>query len=98
MAGDFQHKENSGSAFPNDRKTQPNHPDYKGSANIGGVEYWVSGWVKQSAKGKFLSMAFQPKDGGFGGVTSGGLDEVPVKKSDPKPGPSFDDISGDIPF
>lgn len=100
MAGDFQPRELSGSAFPNDRKTQPNHPDYKGSCLINGVEYWISGWVKTGARGKWLSLAFQEKearnpDRGTG--SSGGLDEVPVKAQQ-RPKPNFDDLGDDIPF
>lgn len=46
----YEQREGSGSLFKNDRKEQPNHPDYKGSALIGGVEYWVSAWIKEGAK------------------------------------------------
>lgn len=58
----YEQRDNSGSTFKNDRKTADNHPDYKGSAMIGGVEYWVSTWIKTSANGgKFYSHAFTPK-------------------------------------
>lgn len=90
MAGDFQHRENSGSVFKNERKEQPNHPDYRGSALIGGVEYWVSGWLKDGRTGKWLSMSFSPKDGGFDGR--------PKNEDKPKPKPTFDDLGDDIPF
>lgn len=97
MAGDFQQRELSGSVFPNDRKTQPNHPDYKGSCLIDGVEYWVSGWLKVTARGKFLSMAFQPKEARPS--AAGGLDPVPVKsESASRPKPQFDDLGDDMPF
>ena len=69
----YEQRNNAGSLFMNDRKTQPNHPDYKGSAMIGDVEMWVSGWAKESKDGKkFLSLSFSPKQqveapqGGFG--------------------------------
>ena len=40
-----------------------NHPDYKGSALIGGVEYWVSAWLKTGKSGvKFMSFSYTPKD------------------------------------
>ena len=55
-------KDNSGSLFINDRKEQDKHPDRTGTALIGGVEYRVSGWIKDGAKGKWLSLAFTPKD------------------------------------
>lgn len=89
MAGDFQHRENSGSVFKNERKEQPNHPDYRGSALIGGVEYWVSGWLKDGRSGKWLSMSYTPKDGGFSSTP---------KREEKKPKPTFDDLGDDIPF
>ena len=53
---------NRGAIFKNDRKEQPNHPDYKGSVNVNGVEYWVSSWIKEGAKGKFMSLSVTPKE------------------------------------
>jgi hypothetical protein len=33
-----------------------------GSARIGGVDYWISGWLKKDKNGKpYLSLAFKPK-------------------------------------
>lgn len=53
----------SGALFKNTRKEQPNHPDYNGTAMIGGVHMWVSAWVKESAKGtKYMSLSFKRKD------------------------------------
>jgi hypothetical protein len=54
--------DNSGSLSKNDRKEQPNHADYRGKATIGGVEYWISGWIKDGERGKWLSLSFKPKD------------------------------------
>lgn len=59
---------NKGAVYINDRKEQPNHPDRKGKALIDGVEYWVSGWIKEVKNGanagqKFLSLSFTRKDG-----------------------------------
>jgi hypothetical protein len=59
----FDHKDMSGSLFNNDRKEKETHPDRTGTAKIDGREYWVSGWIKDGAKGKFMSLAFKPKDG-----------------------------------
>ena len=55
-------KDNSGILFKNDRKEKENHPDYKGSALIDGVEYWLASWIKEGKKGKFLSLALQKKE------------------------------------
>ena len=56
---------NRGALFINDRKTPGSkQPDYKGSINIEGVEYWLSGWVKDTSKGEMVSMSVEPKEGG----------------------------------
>ena len=56
-------KENSGSLFNNNRKETDRHPDRTGTALIGGVEYYVSGWVKTDKNGNpWLSLAFKAKD------------------------------------
>lgn len=54
-------RNNSGAIFANDRKTQDNHPDGRGSCMIDGKEYWISSWNK-TANGKvFRSLSFEPK-------------------------------------
>lgn len=75
---------NSGALFRNDRKETDKHPDYRGELNVGGVEYWVSAWLKTSGKGtKFMSLAVTPKD------------DKPAK---PAKKPTFDDADQDVPF
>lgn len=54
--------DNSGILFKNDRKTESKHPDYNGSINVGGVEYWLSAWIKEGQKGKFMSLSVKPKE------------------------------------
>lgn len=60
--------ENSGILSKNDRKEQPNHPDYTGTINVDGVDYWLSGWVKEGKAGgkmegrKFFSLSVRPKE------------------------------------
>lgn len=58
----YEQRDNSGSVFVNDRKEKDTHPDRTGTAMIDGVMYFVSGWIKESAKGKFMSLAFKRKD------------------------------------
>jgi hypothetical protein len=53
---------NRGVLFREEKKSKPEDRDYSGSINIGGTEYWLSGWVKTSKKGsKFLSLSIKPK-------------------------------------
>lgn len=56
---------NSGALYRNEKK-RPDHddPEYTGSAEVDGVEYWLSAWVKdgQQGKGKFMSISFKPKE------------------------------------
>ena len=58
----FEQRDNSGSLFPNDRKEKDTHPDFKGTAMIDGVVYWVSGWTKTGQRSDFTSLAFKRKD------------------------------------
>ena len=54
---------NRGALFKNDRKEKETQPDYKGSLNVGGVDYWVSSWLSMSKAGaKYMSLAVTPKE------------------------------------
>ena len=53
---------NSGALSKNERKEKDTHPDFAGSVEVDGVEYWISGWKKEGAKGPFISLSFKPKD------------------------------------
>ena len=56
-------KDNSGVLFRNDKKETPNHPDYKGSINVDGTDYWLSAWIKVSKDGaKFMSLSVKNKN------------------------------------
>lgn len=59
----FEQRDNSGAIFKNDRREKDTHPDRTGTAMIDGVEYWVSGWLKEDRGGNpFLSLAFKRKE------------------------------------
>lgn len=76
MAGGYDNT-NKGALFVNQKKNSANSPDFTGSLDVEGVEYWVSMWKKTSKAGKpFLSLALTPKeakkadagDDGFGSI------------------------------
>ena len=59
----YEQKDNSGSLFKNDKKETDNHPDYTGSALVGGQDIWMSAWLKTASNGKkFMSFSFKRKD------------------------------------
>ena len=53
---------NSGLIFRDADKQGERDRDYKGSCTIDGKEYWISGWIKEGRKGKFLSLSFKTKE------------------------------------
>jgi hypothetical protein len=80
---------NSGALFKNDRKKEAKQPDYTGTLNVDGVEYWVSGWTKVSRRGdKFLSLAVTVKD--QKAETGDFLDDdTPIELASEKPKPNL---------
>lgn len=56
---------NRGSIWKNDKKEKDTHPDFTGSLNVDGTEYWVSAWKRKegaAAKAPALSFSIKPKD------------------------------------
>jgi hypothetical protein len=56
---------NRGSFWKNDRKETDKHPDWTGSLNVDGLEYWVSGWTKRkdaNPKAPLLSFTVKLKE------------------------------------
>jgi uncharacterized protein (DUF736 family) len=72
---------NSGALFKNEDKESEKHPDYRGSINVGGTDFWLSAWLKTSKKGtKFMSLSVQPKNGAA---------KAPAKQGDDSDGIPF---------
>lgn len=59
---------NRGMLTRNDKQGNESRPDYRGSINVAGVEYWLSAWIKEGREGtklegqKYMSLSVQPKD------------------------------------
>lgn len=61
MAGGYDNNL-SGVLFVNDKGDNEKRPDWKGSAEINGEHFWVSGWARSGAKGELISLKFELKD------------------------------------
>jgi hypothetical protein len=57
-------KDNSGALFKNQRKDEGNSnaPDYSGDLLIESTRYRLAGWIKESSRGKFLSLSVKPDE------------------------------------
>jgi hypothetical protein len=56
---------NRGQIWGNDKKTSDSHPDFKGSINVEGKEYWLSAWKRApdaNPKAPSLRFSVQPKE------------------------------------
>lgn len=90
---------NSGIMYRNENRKTDKHPEFTGSINVDGTDYWLSGWVNEGKQGgklegkKYFSIKLNPKEqrapasGGGGG---GSYQSRPTGFSD--------DYSDDIPF
>ena len=55
----YEHKENKGSLFKNDKKEEEKQPDFTGQANVDGTLYNVSAWINESKAGKkYFGLSF----------------------------------------
>ena len=85
---------NRGQIWGNKDKVKDTQPDYKGSINIDGREYWLSGWTRKpdaNPKAPAMTFSVQPKDEAH----QQGMEQV-AQETGISPGGSFDDDS--IPF
>lgn len=76
---------NTGALFKNDKKGNDKWPDYRGTINVDGVEFWLNAWIKKSKKGEtFMSLSVKPKE-----------ERAAPRSEPPPPDREFND---DIPF
>jgi uncharacterized protein (DUF736 family) len=75
---------NTGALFKNNEKQTEKHPDYRGTINVEGTEYWLSAWLKKSKAGTtYMSLSGKMKE------------EKPAPQ---KPSRSPADLKDDIPW
>ena len=82
---EFQIKDQTGYLFKNKYKTADNHPTYKGTAKVNGMDKEIAAWVATGRSGdKYLSIRFSDPldrtpnpDGTFGKKKDEFDDEIP---------------------
>jgi hypothetical protein len=60
-----QDRTNRGAIWKNEKKERDTHPDFTGSLNVNGVEFWVSAWKRKegaAARSPALSFSIKPKE------------------------------------
>ena len=56
---------NKGGIWKNDRRESETHPHFKGNAEVGGIDYWVSGWLRNkdgNPNAPAMKFSFTPKE------------------------------------
>ena len=56
---------NRGAIWPNKKKEKDTHPDFTGSLNVDGVEFWVNAWKRKEgapSNAPSLSFTVRPKE------------------------------------
>lgn len=85
---------NRGAIFKNKKKEKDTHPDFTGTLNVNGVEFWVSAWKRKegaSENSPALSFSIKPKEEKADSFKK----EVKEQFTNKSSGDGFDD---DIPF
>lgn len=81
---------NRGLLSRNTRREKDTQPEYTGSINIEGREFWLNGWVKEKkdGSGKFFSLSVKAKE------------PITIGPDEPRNGyaPLNEQLNDDIPF
>lgn len=83
---------NRGAIWKNENKQSENHPDFSGSINVDGKEFWLSGWRKKadaSDRAPLVSFSVRPKDANPSNN---------YQKPAQAPAPKADEFGDDIPW
>lgn len=79
---------NTGALFKAKERATDKHPEYSGTINVDGKEYWLAGWVNEAKSGqKYFSLKVKPKDKP--------ADKSQREERAPK---HFEDMASDLPF
>ena len=87
---------NSGMMARNENRKTDKHPEFSGSINVEGTDYWLSAWVNEGRPGgkiegkKYFSIKINRKEGY--GTSSTAASSPPASRG------RFDDMDDDIPF
>lgn len=88
---------NTGLMYRNERRQNDRQPEFTGTVNVDGVEYWLSGWVKEGKPGgklegkRFFSLSLKAKD-------APPMAAPAPARAQTKTGTAFDDMEDDVPF
>ncbi len=86
---------NRGALFKNERKEKETQPDYTGSLNVGGVDFFLDACLKTAESGrKFMSVSVKRKEKQ---PEAAPAPKAPPQRQAPARG-GFDDMADDIPF
>ncbi len=76
---------NQGALFKNDKQGNEQRPDYRGTLDVNGQQFWISAWLKSSKAGnKYMSLSVQPKEAKD--------DRRPERGAQPAAAPVNDDV------
>lgn len=94
---------NRGAIFRNTKKEKETHPDYTGTINVEGVEYFIDGWLKETKtepKKKFFSFSLKRKNKQSGHQSAPQQQRQQPPPQRRPPPPPIDDTPSeeDIPF